>query len=754
MWNKLQTFAQHPAVQFIKKLCGDPVQLYTILLMTSIMEYYHSSMNWLYTLLSVFISLGLMKFYEFVAKHRFIGPLCYLAFLMLGLCGVGAIISVGRQNYPIIFSLWFLTPQSAVDFSIWYTIAIYLLMMGFLSSAVFYFAKVRYRMVMQFLIMLIPLSLYAKEALQMPALLVILLLTSYFLLMVYCRQLRESTEIRRIHSFHGTVSITAYVLAFSILAAVVPKPNIKADREFIENAMGYSSWSDILLQAISVFNTSTDNSVMLSQNPRTIYYVKAPESMRLRTETYSYYAQDDTWNKEVRFDNGEISCADAFRYQPRALLQAILDAAKTDDAFADKYGLTELAETDLPAQELQEYAFFVNFSGTSIMPSPTRTAELESQKWQKNALISKMDVMFPNGYPITYHNKIGMRYYSDTYAKFAKVGEILGVLSGDTYAELLADAHDILKASDPNSAELLLQCSTEYAAAKEFLAFCEEMDYQSVTIDALAAEITEGCDSDIEKARAIENYFLEQNFVYDLTYQKADSENVDTFLTQTKRGVCYEFATAMILLCRSAGLPARYVEGFSLNEQYDNEIDGEQTNYLIKIRDSHAFPEVYIAGYGWLGFEPTVPSDEQQTGTVAENHYVMIWGFCLLGISLLAVGLYFLMPYLREQIFRRRLSYMTPPQAAAAVFRRMRHTLKLSESGTVLELAERSAVFLTEATNYRDFFAQLDVLLYDPEVQTNATTKQLAESYAQWQADRNAYLKAEKRKETKRNVSV
>ncbi len=69
MWEKLQTAAQHPAVQMIQKICGDPVQLYSVLLIASGMAYYHSSMTWLYTILAVFLTLILMKFYDFVAKH-------------------------------------------------------------------------------------------------------------------------------------------------------------------------------------------------------------------------------------------------------------------------------------------------------------------------------------------------------------------------------------------------------------------------------------------------------------------------------------------------------------------------------------------------------------------------------------------------------------------------------------------------------------------------------------------------------------
>ena len=149
---------------------------------------------------------------------------------------------------------------------------------------------------------------------------------------------------------------------------------------------------------------------------------------------------------------------------------------------------------------------------------------------------------------------------------------------------------------------------TEYHNAYAYLEEVKKHDFQSDKIDLLAKEITENCNSDFEKAKAIEQYFLQQGFVYDQSYEKSDSENAEYFLTQSKTGVCYEFATAMVLLCRSAGLPARYAQGYNLSELYHREINQHQTNYVIKVRDAHAFPEVYISGYGWLSFEPTVPS--------------------------------------------------------------------------------------------------------------------------------------------------
>ena len=103
VWHKLQELSQQPAAVFFKKLIGDPVQLYAVFLVTTVMYYYQSDMTWLYTVLAVFISWLMMRFYDFVARHKWIGPLTYLVYLFAGLEIVGMITNYGRKDYPISF---------------------------------------------------------------------------------------------------------------------------------------------------------------------------------------------------------------------------------------------------------------------------------------------------------------------------------------------------------------------------------------------------------------------------------------------------------------------------------------------------------------------------------------------------------------------------------------------------------------------------------------------------------------------------
>lgn len=62
-----------------------------------------------------------------------------------------------------------------------------------------------------------------------------------------------------------------------------------------------------------------------------------------------------------------------------------------------------------------------------------------------------------------------------------------------------------------------------------------------------------------------------------------------------RKGVCQDFAHVMLGLCRNAGIPARYVSGYFLN---DHRKPGE-------VEASHAWVEVCVPGFGWAGYDPT-----------------------------------------------------------------------------------------------------------------------------------------------------
>jgi transglutaminase-like putative cysteine protease len=119
-------------------------------------------------------------------------------------------------------------------------------------------------------------------------------------------------------------------------------------------------------------------------------------------------------------------------------------------------------------------------------------------------------------------------------------------------------------------------------------------------IEEIARDWTEGAVSDYDKVLAIQQRFHGEGFVYSTDVEPTDdADAVLEFLTQTRTGFCQQYATAMAVLVRELGIPARVAVGYRAGTEQD---DG---TYLVQSKDAHAWVEVLFEGYGWLQFEPT-----------------------------------------------------------------------------------------------------------------------------------------------------
>jgi len=76
-------------------------------------------------------------------------------------------------------------------------------------------------------------------------------------------------------------------------------------------------------------------------------------------------------------------------------------------------------------------------------------------------------------------------------------------------------------------------------------------------------------------------------------------EAVAAFVLRERRGICAEFAAAMAVLLRLAGVPARVATGYRTSERLP---DG---GFVVRTRHAHAWVEVPIAGGGWVPYDPT-----------------------------------------------------------------------------------------------------------------------------------------------------
>ena len=115
-----------------------------------------------------------------------------------------------------------------------------------------------------------------------------------------------------------------------------------------------------------------------------------------------------------------------------------------------------------------------------------------------------------------------------------------------------------------------------------------------------ASQITKDCETHYEKAKAIENW-LALNCRYTLT-PGSPPESMDfvEYFLQKREGYCVYFASAMTVLARAEGLPARFVTGYALKR---NPATSAGNSFLATNATAHAWTEIYFKGIGWLTFD-------------------------------------------------------------------------------------------------------------------------------------------------------
>jgi transglutaminase-like putative cysteine protease len=122
-------------------------------------------------------------------------------------------------------------------------------------------------------------------------------------------------------------------------------------------------------------------------------------------------------------------------------------------------------------------------------------------------------------------------------------------------------------------------------------------------VRAKAAEVVGDAGNAYDKAERIEAFL--RTFTYDdqIPTPPEGRDGVDWFLFDLQRGYCDYYASSMVVMLRSVGVPARLVSGYA-----GGTYNAETGVYEVRQNIAHSWPEVYFPGYGWQRFEPTPAS--------------------------------------------------------------------------------------------------------------------------------------------------
>jgi transglutaminase-like putative cysteine protease len=205
-------------------------------------------------------------------------------------------------------------------------------------------------------------------------------------------------------------------------------------------------------------------------------------------------------------------------------------------------------------------------------------------------------------------------------------------------------------------------------------------------VHELALALTAEEDTHYDQAVAIESYLRTIPYTRDLPPPPLDQDIADYFIFELKQGFCGYYATAMAVMARSIGIPARVAIGYARGTYLPDE-----DIYRVTEDDAHAWTEVYFPGTGWVPFEPTggrpgLERDREVPGQIGPEIQETLepllpsltwvishsWWSTPVGIALLLILLVMLWFWVDEGWLRRR----NPNEAVGRLFRRLYRSAK------------------------------------------------------------------------------
>lgn len=214
--------------------------------------------------------------------------------------------------------------------------------------------------------------------------------------------------------------------------------------------------------------------------------------------------------------------------------------------------------------------------------------------WPENFLVPAGEVTVVTRFA---HQMLYVPYYS----RFSGLSDVSKGVPNQMNLREYSFAYQQLPATmTPQSAALLSSSAPYQVKLDDYLHITPEV---KTWAEPLAVEITQGAGSFAEKAERIAS-FVRNSARYDLKTARMPAKENDFakwFLEESETGYCVHFATSTAVLLQALGIPARYVTGYLTSVTA-----GQVTE--VKSKQSHAWVEYWLPGFGWTVLESTPPA--------------------------------------------------------------------------------------------------------------------------------------------------
>lgn len=631
----------------------------------------------LWSLAILLVTAAMFVICRFTDRHHVAGGIIItiLVFVLLRIF-IGLVLG---YDWGVGFQKWFLTGADEAETQFDYLLALTVSFVPFFALTVYYFSCVLYRMSFLTLVSLIPCALSVKVLSEINnTYIAIIAMLNIAVLMISLRL--KSGE--RVSTGHKASVFSACVFGFVLLvfSALFPKnPEARYYDEFERLFM--NSGDDSLFSDFSImsefsggpdsFRNFTNKYLYMLYGDNVPYFKRQTFDLydfdELRWYSDKYYSApyyiNDEWAEKV----GKLSL--------ERLRESIVSADKYSSGFADKYGLTDLVNYTDFTENIKVVSVIPENFGAVYYITPTRSINVIPSDNSNIIYVTRGGVfrnrLQPHDPKLTYQ----VVYYDEFAPRYFWLDRGGANFSNDECRDMLTELCTILNENnDPlyDNAEAFLELHNE-AMDYHTSAYEENCENISPEIKALAEQITAGLDYDWQKAEALQSYFMENDYIYDLEYIPPDP-SVEYFLFNSKRGSCTHYATAYVLMARSLGLTARYTEGFS------PDVTGRENVFSVKDSCSHAYPEVYIQNMGWIVFEPTVASDYNRNAENTDNigfnvtiDYSLVFVICVISGAAMVIALIAIaaLSAISEKRFVSRISKASPDESIKQIYLRL-----------------------------------------------------------------------------------
>ncbi|MCM1577684.1 MAG: transglutaminase domain-containing protein [Ruminococcus sp.] len=607
----------------------------TVVLGVSLYSVYQVDAVSLWTAGIILMTAAVFALCEFINKHHLIGGII-LTFLIFGALRLFFGLVFG-SDYGETFQKWFLTGADQIETKFEYLLALMISLIPFFGVVVYYFTNVLYRMSFLTLVSLIPCAVYVKVLSEIDNVFICLIAILNVAVLMMNVRLERGKNRREIGQRASLLSACVFTFALLVISTAVPKENDARYYDRFEELFMDSGFTVQIDENFSLFSDISGNADSFRNfSNRRMYTLYGDNVPYFKRQTFDNYDFDlDAWTALQYYSEPAYTGSQWTNVTKNLSLgdlrSAMIKAGELDSGFIGKYGLERLTGFENFRDEVKEVFVQCEDFGAVYFLSPARVMYVSYDNYNtpsayvtRGGVVRTLRDMHPKtlGYTVLYRDEFNSRNY------WFELGG--ADFDSDTSKEMLREMAEILGEEEP-----LTETVNGFLSQQEEAERYKEMTAENTAlipqnIKNLAEEIAGGCSYDWEKANALQNYFINDDFVYDLNYAARDS-SPEYFLFESKRGSCSDFASAFALMARSLGLTVRYAEGYS------PDITSREGVFVIKDSCSHAYPEVFIQNMGWAVFEPTVPSDYNNAGADdglgggISIDYDMMFVMCIIG---------------------------------------------------------------------------------------------------------------------------